>query len=57
MGFGWTLPVELLSSGVSESLRVIVEVRGRFCPMVDLGRVADLGGAACFCDFFEGASG
>lgn len=57
---GWALPVEAESSGVpSESRReTVVDARGRFWPAVDLGRVADLGGAAaCFWDFLDGASG
>ena len=54
---GAALPVVLLNSGVSDSRRDVVEALGRFWPRVDLGRVADLGGAGCFCDFFEGASG
>ena len=37
------------SSGVSEFLRLdaaVVDARGRFCPAMDLGSVADLGRAA-----------
>ena len=30
VGFGWALPVVEDNSGVSESLRVIVDARGRF---------------------------
>lgn len=36
------LPVETLSSGVSEFLRLDVEARGRFWPAVDLRAGADL---------------
>ena len=61
LGLAW-LPVEGASSGASEFFRLeaaVVDVRGRFCPAVDLGRVADFGGAAFvdFWDFLEGASG
>ena len=55
------LPLVVESSGVSEFFRLgaaIVDVRGRFWPACDFGRVADLGaGAEDFCDFFVGASG
>lgn len=55
------LPVVVESSGVSEPLRLsaVTEPRGRFCPAVDLGATVDFcaGAAACFCDFFDGASG
>ena len=55
------LPVEVVSSGVSEFLRLgaaVVDDRGRFWPAVDLGRVADFGaGAVDFWDFLVGASG
>ena len=55
------LPEVVVSSGVSEFLRLVpavVDVRGRFWPAVDLGRVADLGaGAVDFWDFLVGASG
>jgi len=52
------LPVTLPSSGVSEGLRLVVAVRGRFWPAADLGKVADLGaGGLAFWDFFGGASG
>ena len=37
------LPVVALSSGVSEDLRLVVVVRGRFWPAVDLGCVCALG--------------
>lgn len=54
--------MEGVSSGASEFLRLdaaVVDVRGRFCPAVDFGSVADFGGAAAvdFWDFFVGASG
>ena len=54
--------MEGASSGASEPLRLdaaVVDARGRFCPAVDLGTVADFGGAAAvvFWDFFVGASG
>lgn len=48
VSLGWALPVVDDNSGVSESRRDIVDVRGRFWPTDDLGRVADLGGAVCF---------
>ena len=43
------LPEEVVNSGVSEFLRLVaavVDVRGRFWPAVDLGRVADFGAGA-----------
>ncbi len=48
IGLAW-LPVEGVSSGASEFLRLdaaVVDVRGRFWHAVDLGTVADFGGAA-----------
>jgi len=47
IGLLW-LPVEGVSSGASEFLRLdaaVVDGRGRFWPAVDLGTVADFGGA------------
>ena len=54
------LPEVVVSSGVSEFLRLVaaVDVRGRFWPAVDFGRVADFGvGAVDFWNFLVGASG
>ena len=57
VGLVWALPVELVSSGVSDLRRVVVDGRGRFWPAVDLGCLAALGAAACFWDFLGAGSG
>ena len=54
----WILPAVVDSSGVSEFLRLVVEVRGRFWPVVDLGCFwAFEAGAVDFWGFLGGASG
>lgn len=57
-GFPCAFPVDEVSSGVSEFLRLVVDVRGRFWPATVFGTVADLGaGGLAFWDFLGGASG
>ena len=56
-GFPCAFPMEALNSGVSEFLRLMVDVRGRFWPAVVLGTGAAFGAGLDFCVFLGGASG